>query len=148
MIANALQMFHMEQFKMRCQEVVHFCQSKGGVCFKDWPGERLLLYTAFHAVHGSISVVRGPAGILAVAFAWPARANDIQTRNAADLSAFDWKTCEKPDCIFVAEVVGNKCTLKKYCAEAKIRWPQVRCFVTFRYDKLVDITRLIERLAP
>lgn len=142
---NAIQPYM--KFLEKCHEVAVFCRTRGKDCFEGWPDSILLLYVAYHAMAGSLFVQRVNGSIVACGFAWPECAQTIRERFHSCKPTFQWHVARNPDCIFIAEIVADRETCRKFLARAKRQWPTFNRFMTFRRMKLVEVSRQIERFA-
>lgn len=124
-------------FFERVHEVTEFCLAHAGRCFGGWPRETVFLYVGFHALAGSIFVVRRNGNIAAVGFAWPCQPDKV----AAD---FDWHIVPPGDALMVREVVGTREACRRMFAQARARWPFVKRFFAYRHrrntPKLIEFT--------
>lgn len=136
----------LKTFLEKCHEVVVFCRTRGKDCFVGWPQTTLLIYVCHHAIAGSLFVKRNVEGIVACGFAWPDRIETIRARFATCKPVFQWARSPQPDCIYVAEIIGEKTAFRDFITRARGQWPTFSQFVTFRRNKLVNLTPAIHRL--
>lgn len=113
-------------FLERIGEVTNFCVQHAGKCFGGWPRETLFLYVGFHALAGSIFVVRRNGNIAAVGFAWP-----CQPERASD--PFEFKRVPAGDALLVREVIGTREACREMFAKARAQWPHIKRFFAYRH---------------
>lgn len=134
-------------FLDKCHEVATFCRMRGPKIFGDWPDTTLLLFVAHHALHGTLFVRREAGLVTGTAFAWPEDKAHLHECEEYIKHPFNWHKRKKPNCIFVAEVVANRCACRTFFKQARKQWPEFKRFYTFRRGKLRDISRTVERFA-
>lgn len=116
-----------QPFFERVHEVTEFCVWHAGKCFGGWPRETVFLYVGFHALAGTIFVVReqGSRQISAVGFAWP-----FQPGTAA--AEFNWHPVPPGPALMMREVVGTRADCRTMFVRARARWPHVERFFAYR----------------
>lgn len=113
-------------FFERVGEVTDFCVRGAGKCFGGWPRETVFLYVGFHALAGSIFVVRRNKHIAAVGFAWP-----CQPERAGE--DFNWKPAPPGEALLVREVIGTRSACRQMFARARAQWPNLKRFFAYRH---------------
>lgn len=113
-------------FLERVAEVTDFCVQHAGKCFGGWPKETVFLYVGFHALAGSIFVVRRNGNIAAVGFAWP-----VKPERAAE--DFSWHPAPPGDALMVREVIGTREACREMFARARAQWPHIKRFFAYRH---------------
>lgn len=120
-----------QQFWQRVAGWTEFCLVHRGKAFAGWPDGTVFFYVAFHALCGSVFVVKSEAQIKAVGFAWPSR-----PENVAD--DFSWQLPPAGDCLVMMETIGTRTFCGEMFRRARARWPQVKRFFAWRHGSLVE----------
>ncbi len=107
-------------------EVTQFCVRNAGKCFGGWPKETVFLYVGFHALAGSIFVVRTGGKISAVGFAWP-----CQPEHAGD--EFEWRKAAPGEGLLIREAIGTRAACRQMYRKALAQWPNVKRFFAYRH---------------
>ena len=116
----------LQPFWERVHEVTEFCLGHAGKCFGGWPRETVFLYVGFHALAGSIFVVRRDGRLAAIGFAWPFKPD-------TDAVEFHWKPVPPGEALMVREVIGTREDCRSMFRQARKRWPFVKRFFAFRH---------------
>lgn len=109
-----------------CAKLTEWALEHKGVCFKDWPRENVLFYLAFHAVCGSLFVVRFNDKVkgLMVAEAMP----------AADIGRpFSWRSRVSGESVLVQELIGDKPSMNSLFEALKAKYPAMKRIFGQRY---------------
>jgi len=120
-------MNELQPFWERVHEVTEFCLGHAGKCFGGWSRTTTFLYVGFHALAGTIFVVREPGSgaIEAVGFAWP-------FQPGTETAEFNWHPVPPGEALMVREVVGTRAACRQMFRQARRRWPFVKRFFAFR----------------
>jgi hypothetical protein len=123
-----------DKYLERVAEVAEFCHAHRGRCFPGWTVEQIIVYVSFHATWGTVFLARDKSTrkVESVAFAWP---------TADERMVFNWRRAIEGDTLLIAEVIGNRKTVKRLFRLALRQWPKVRRFCTWRWGKLVELKR-------
>lgn len=125
-------------------EVTHYVFAMRGkntsVAKLDLPA--LFRYVAFCHLTGRLSITRVEGLLRAVAFSWPDWAEHVEAKAAEGIPQFEWTQLHKGDCIFLADVIGDREGVAQLWEKAVEIAPQlvVTPIYTFRRGKLVRLT--------
>ena len=126
------------EFLARVHEVTEFCLAHAGKCFGGWSRETIFLYVGFHALAGSIFVVRRNGNITSVGFANPCEPG-------TEATPFDWHKVTPGASLVIREVIGTREACRTMFRQARARWPFVQRFFAYRHRN--NVARL-EQLQP
>jgi hypothetical protein len=113
-------------FFERVHEVTEFCMAHAGKCFGGWPRETVFLYVGFHALAGSIFVMRRNGHIAAVGFAWT-------FEPGTSGHEFNWGRPVPGEALMVREVIGHREACRRLFKQAREKWPAVKRFFAYRH---------------
>ena len=115
-------------FWERIAELAEFGRQHGGRCFAGWPPETLLLYVCFHALAGTLFVVRRDGKPAALGIAWPMQPD-------AATPDFDWRRATPGPALMVREVIGDRASCRAMFRQARARWPFIQQCYAYRHRR-------------
>jgi len=110
--------------------LVAFCQAHGSPCFVGWPPEILARWLCFHAEHGSLAVVKTPAGEVAGLWVgWQCQLSELERR---------WHVTDPAgDCFYFAHCIVTQrkamAVLFLEFARRIPRWSELKLFARRRH---------------
>ena len=113
--------------------------------------EKLFRYAAFCYLNGKMAYSVQNNIVEAVIFYYSEHLEQLEMKVAEERPIFAWEQSHPGDCLFVAEVVGNRHAVGKLWHEAIEKWPHLlnTPIFTFRHGKLHRLTqKMLERYAP
>lgn len=130
-----------QRFFDRCHELTEWLLAQPGKCFKAWPRETVFFYVAFHALCGTLFVIRKASTIKAVMIAEPRPLDRIE-------KPFCWQKPTSGNCALVWEMVGGRKFVAELWQKFNQQFPGAERFFAYRNKKLVEFPRTaVERLA-
>jgi hypothetical protein len=108
-------------------------------------------YIVFHAVRGTLAVVRDAYGaVVGVSVAWQMHTRDLLARERAGQDIFDWQPTDPTgDCVYLSLVIstvpGVPPTVAKYFLEFHPKWRELKQFA-HRRGRFVCTRQLLNAL--
>lgn len=127
---------------MMLWKVTHFCLAhRSSKVFTGMNHQRIFRYIAFCHFTKRLSAVICNGMVQAIAISWPAWREHLELNHAEGRNQFEWKPIGNGDCLFLAEVIGDRKSLTKLWANTIETAPSLLCVPLFtcRRGKLVQL---------
>ncbi len=135
----------------KVRQLAVFCLLHGGHLFRNWSGEKLFKYLAFHWFSGQLLWTRDVDGeIDGVFIAWPDFASEILRREQSGDFHFNWRAGigAGGDALMIADVIIDahgrdaRETRDRLLQAASARWPdwKMRRLFTHRRCRLTELS--------
>jgi hypothetical protein len=121
-----------QQLANNIREIAIFCLSNKGRCFKDWNGNKVFSFIAFHLFSGGLLIHRENGEIKSVGICWTSDAEEIIRRDKAGEPEFDWTIQKSGNALFISQVFGSRAYCDMLWKMALEKWPNVTRFFAYR----------------
>lgn len=129
------------KFFERVHEISDWLSQQPGRTFIGWPKETLFFYVAFHAIGGTIFVVRDEGKLKAVMMATPTTSDKVS-------EPFKWQQPVDGGAVIVWDLVGSRRFIRSLWGKLKAAFPNIAKYFAYRNKKLVELSPvMLERLS-
>ena len=125
----------------RLRELTAWVCEHRGRAFKEWRPAIIYRYLAFHALNGTVFVVRKNKKLAGMAVAWSGDFHHFSNRDNLRLPYFDWTLPEKGSTLLLCEVITTQPgATKGLYAKLKSAYPQCRRLLTYRRNRMIELS--------